>query len=161
MRSFSLIAAGLAAVALSGCVTYPVYQPVPFARLTPEQSAALASRPVYQADRDRYAAANALVQQEDQADLAAQQQAQVLQSYSYAYPGYAGYPNGGYYGAYPGYAGYPYGGYYGAYPYYGGFYPGLSLSFGYRGGYGYRGGNRGDYHGDGGFHGGGGFRGHR
>ncbi len=135
MSSYSLIVAGIAAAALSGCVTYPVYQPAPIARLTPAQSAALASRPVDQADRDRDAAANAQVQQQDQAELAAQQQAQVAQSYAYAYPAYPAYPYYGYYG----------------YPYFGGFYPGLSLSFGYRGGYGYRGG----------FHGGGGFHGHR
>jgi hypothetical protein len=140
MRSPSLItaaviAAGVATVALTGCVAYPAYQPayqpVPIARLTPEQSAALASRPVDPAQRERDAAANAQFQREDQA-------AQDAQVYSYAYP------------AYPLYPAYSYGFY--GYPYYGGFYPfvpGLSLSFGFRGGYGYHGGYRG------------GFRGHR
>ena len=143
MRSHSIIAAGIVAVALGGCVSYPVYQPVPVARLTPAQSAALANRPIDPAERDRYAAANAQVQRDDQAAVDAQ-------SYSYAYPPAYSYP------VYPAYSY----GYYGS-PYYGGFYPfypGVSLSFGFRGGYrgGYGGGYRGGYHG-----GGGGFRGHR
>ena len=139
MRNRSIIAAGVALVALGGCVSYPVYQPVPVARLTPAQSAALASQPVDPAERARYAAADAQVARDDQA----------AQTYTYAYPYSAPAPVYSY-----GYYGYP-----GAY--YGGFYPwfpGLSLSLGF-GGY-YRGGY---YHG-GGYHGGGyhgGFRGHR
>ena len=147
MRIPSLILAAAAAVALSGCYTYPVYQPVPIARLTPEQSAALANRPVASGDQTRSAQDEAIVQRGDQADLAAQ----TAVPYTYAY----GYPAAPYY---------DYGGYY---PYYGGFYPyygGLSLSFGYfggyRGGY-YRGGYGGYRGGYGGFHGGGGFHGHR
>ena len=142
MRNTSLIATAVAAAALSGCVSYPVYQPVPVARLTPEQSAALASRPLTQAERDRYAAADAQVQREDQADQYAQQQAATA-PYTYAYPAPYSY---GY--AYP--APY-YGGYGGFYPWF----PGLSLSLGYsyRGGHGYRGGYHGGYRG--------GFRGHR
>ncbi|MEO8938011.1 MAG: hypothetical protein ABI277_00105 [Burkholderiaceae bacterium] len=149
MRSYSLIAAVAATAGLAGCVSYPVYQPVPVARLTPAQSAALASRPITQADRDNAAAANAQAQREDQADQYAQRQAAVV-PYIYAYPAtpYYDYGYGGGYYGYPG-------------AYYGGFspwYPGLSLSFGYRGGFGgYRGGYRGGYHGG---HGGGG-HGHR
>ncbi len=144
MLRSSLIAATVAAASLTGCVSYPVYQPAPIARLTPEQSAALANRPVDQAERDRYAAANSQVQREDQADVDAQRLA-ATQPYAYAYPA----PYYGYYGY-----GYPYYAY--GYPgYYGGFYPGVSLSFGFRGGYygGYRGGYHGGYHGSG--------RGHR
>jgi hypothetical protein len=129
-----VIAAG--ALALGGCVAYPVYQPAPVARLTPAQSAALA-RPLDPAERDRIARDNAQVQRDDQADIAAQQQA-----YTYVYPS-----TPYYYGA-P----YPY--------YYGGFYPwapALSLSFGYYRGWG---GYRGGWHG-GGWHGGGGGRRHR
>src|ERR1700754_181989 len=113
------IVTALGALALGGCAAYPVYQPAPIARLTPAQSAALASQPVDQATRDRIAQDNALVQRDDQADIDAQR-------YTYAYPYYTA----------P-YYGYPY------YGYYGGFYPwvpGLSLSFGYaRGWGGYRG----------------------
>jgi len=151
MRSPSIIAAGVAAVALAGCVAYPVYQPVPVARMTPAQSAALASRPIDPAERDRYAAANAQVQREDQAAVDAQYAPAYTYAYPPAYPAYTyAYP--------PAYPAYSYG-YYG-YPYYGGFYPfypGVSLSFGFRGGY--RGG--GWHGGRGGYYGGGGFRGHR
>lgn len=135
MRSYSLFSAAAVAFALTGCVSYPVYQSVPVARLTPAQSAALASRPIDQAEQDRYAAADAEVQREDF-------EAQRQQRYTYAYPAYPAYSYG--------YYGYPA-------PYYGGFYPwypGLSLSFGFRSGGYYRGGYRGGYHG-------GGFRGHR
>ena len=41
MRTCSWIAAAAAAAALTGCVSYPVYQPAPVARLSPEQSAAV------------------------------------------------------------------------------------------------------------------------
>ena len=143
MRSLTLVAAAAAAALLGACAPYPVYQPVPVARLTPSQSAALADRPLDQAERDRYAADNAQVQREDQADLDAQRRAQV---YTYAYPAPYSY---GYYGY-----GVPYYGYGGFAPWY----PGVSLSFGFRGGYyGHRG-----YYG-GGHYGGhrGGFRGHR
>ena len=141
MNRYTLFAAA-AAAALTGCVSYPVYQPVPVARLTPAQSAALASRPIDQADRDRYAAADAQVQREDQADIDAQRQAATV-PYTYGVPVYPSYSYG--------YYGYPA-------PYYGGYYPwfpGVSLSLGYvwRGGHGYRGGYRGGYHG--------GFRGRR
>lgn len=144
MRTVSWITAAAAAAALSGCVTYPVYQPpAPVSRLTPAQMAALDNRPLDAAERDRYAKTNADVQREDQADLEAQRQ--VVVPYSYAYPysyGYYGYP-APLYGSYGGF-----------YPWY----PSLSLSFGYRGGWGggYRGGYRGGYGGH--HHGGGGHR---
>ena len=146
MRSLLLGAAAVAAATLTGCVSYPVYQPVPVARLSPEQSAALASRPLSQSERDSYAAANAQVQREDQADLDAQRQAAIT-PYMYAYPvaPVYGYGYGGYYG-------YPGAYYVGFYPWY----PGLSLSLGFRGGFG--GGHRGGFHGGGHR---GGFRGHR
>jgi len=134
------IVIALGALALGGCVAYPVYQPAPVARLTPAQSAALAAQPINQADRDRIAQDNAQVQREDQADIDAQRQA-----YTYAYPATP------YYYGTPYYAPYPY------YGYYGGFYPwapALSLSFGYSRGWG---GYRGGWHG-GGWHGGHGHR---
>ena len=138
MLNRSFIAAGIALVALGGCA-YPVYQPVPVARLSPAQSAALANQPVDPAERARYQAADAQVAREDQA----------AQTYSYAYPSPAY--------SYPAYS-YPYY----AYPsaYYGGFYPwfpGLSLSLGFGGYY------RGGYYRGGGYHGGyhGGYRGRR
>ena len=128
----SLCAASAAVITLAGCVSYPVYQPVPVARLTPAQSAALASRPLDPTQRDQYAQASADAARDDVAVV----------PYTYAYPvtPYYGY------------------GYYGGYPYYGGYYPwypGLSLSLGFRGGY------RGGWRGGGGWHGGGGFHGHR
>ena len=148
MRRLTWLAAGTVATALTGCVSYPVYQPVPVARLTPAQSAALTGQPLTQADRDRFAAADAQVLREDQADQNAQRQAQVLQPYAYAYPAYPGYPSYSY-----GYYGYP-GAYYGGFS---PFFPGLSLSFGFRGGYygGHHGGYYGGYHGGyrGGYHG--------
>lgn len=139
MRTTWIYAAAMAA-ALGGCVTYPVYQ-APVARLTPAQSAALAAQPIDPAERDRYAKASAEVQREDQANLDAQRQAAVVVPYTYAYPAPYSY----------GYYGYPWGGYYGGFA---PWYPGISLSFGYRGGFGgYRG--RGGYYG-GGHYGGGG-----
>lgn len=124
------IAIAFGALALGGCVAYPVYQPAPVARLTPAQSDALASRPIDPAESARIAQDNAQVQREDQADIDAQRQA-----YTYAYP------------ATPYYYGTPY--YAAPYGYYGGFYPwapALSLSFGYsRGWGGYRGGYRGGH----------------
>ena len=132
MRIPSILAAATMAAALSGCYTYPVYQRAPVARLTPEQSAAIASNPqLSQADRDRLTRDNAQVAQDDRNAQAYAYAAPVAPSYyvaPYAYDPY-------FYGY-----GYPY--------YFGGFYPGVSLSFGFRGHYG------------GGFHGGG-FRGHR
>lgn len=148
MRTVLWITAAVAAAALSGCVTYPVYQPpAPVSRLTPGQLAALDNRPLDANERDRYAKANADVQREDQADLEAQRQAAVV-PYTYVYPysyGYYGYP-APLYGSYGGF-----------YPWY----PGLSLSFGYRGGWGggyrgYRGGYGGHRGGYGGHRGGGG-----
>lgn len=139
MRRVSLIGAFMATVALAGCAPYPVYQPAPVARLTPEQSAALAARPVTPADQARFAQNDATVQRQDQAEMSAQQPAG---AYTYAY----GSPVTPYYSDFGYGYGYGYGAGYGAYPYYGGFYPyygGLALSFGYRGGwggYGYRGG---------------------
>ncbi len=153
MRIASSILAASAAVALGGCYTYPVYQPMPIARLTPEQSAALANRPLTQADKDRYAQAEQSVQRDDRAADFSAQQAAVPFTYGYGFP------------AGPSFYDYGYG--YGGYPYYGGFYPyygGLSLSFGYRGGwggYGYRGGYGGYRGGYGGYRGGGGFHGRR
>jgi hypothetical protein len=132
MRIISWIAAAAATTVLAGCYTYPVYQPAPYARLTPAQSAAIAQQqPLNQADRVRLAQDNAQVQRED---AYGQSQAAAAQPYPYAYP-VAPYYDYGYYG-------YPY-------PYYGGFYPffpGVSLSLGFRGGF------RGGFHGGGGFH---------
>ena len=150
--SGSVVATAVAAAfaTLSGCVAYPVYQQ-PIARLTPAQSAALATRPLDPAERDRLARLDGQVQREDQADVDAQRQAAFAQSYAYAAPApYYAYP---YYG----------------YPYYGGYYPwvpGVAFSFGYayRGGWGgyHRGwgGHGWGGHGGGG-HGWGGGRGHR
>lgn len=120
MRMTTLALAAIAlGVALTGCVAYPVY-PTPIARLTPAQSAALAARPLDPAERDRLARLDAQVQREDQADLAAQRQAAIAQSYAYVVPA-------------PLYYTYPYG-----YPYYGysPWMPGISLSFGYHRGWG-------------------------
>jgi hypothetical protein len=133
MRIQTCLAAVAMTAALSGCYTYPVYQPAPVARLTPEQSAAIAgNQTLSQADRDRLTRDNAQVAQQDQS----------AQAYSYAYPVApvysAPYYSSPYYYGSPYYDGYPY--YYGGlYP----FYPGVSLSFGFRGG----------YWGHGGFHG--------
>lgn len=136
-------------VALTGCVTYPAYQPAPIARLSPTSNTTVISPPLDPAERDRLAKLNAQVAQEDQADLEAQRQAAIAaQTYRYAAPVVVD----------------PWYGY--GYPYYGGYYspwsPGISLSFGYsrgwggyrgyRGGWGgYRGGWGGGYRG--GFHG--------
>jgi hypothetical protein len=135
MRIHTIIAAAAIAVALGGCYTYPVYQPMPVARLTPQQSADLANnqQQLSQADRNRYA----------QADAQATQQDQSAQPYTYPAPA-TPYP---YYGD-PYYYGYPY--YSGFYPWY----PGLSLSFGFGGRFHGRGFRGGGFHG-GGFHGGG------
>jgi len=137
MRIHIIIAAAAVAVALSGCYTYPVYQPMPVARLTPQQSADLANsqQQLSQADRNRYAQADA---------QAAQQQDQPAQPYTYAVPATPYY----YSDPYPYYYGYPY--YGGLYPWY----PGLSLSFGFGGRFHGRGFRGGGFHG-GGFHGGG------
>ena len=149
----SVIAAAVVAAAvatLSGCVAYPVYQQ-PVARLTPAQNAALATRSLDPAERDRLARLDAQVQREDQADIEAQRQSAYAQSYVYSAPA----P----YYAYPYYA-YPYSGY----PYYGGFYPwvpGVSLSFGFRGGWGGHRGWGGRGWGGGGHGWGGGGHGHR
>ncbi len=126
MRTISWIAAATAAAALTGCVSYPVYQPAPVARLTPEQSAALANRPIDPAQQARDAQSEANFQRQDQAA----QQAVVPYTYAYGVPAVPYYYD------------------YGYYPYYGGFYPyygGLSLSFGYRGGWGGYRGYRGGY----------------
>ena len=134
MRIHSLFYSSVAAVAmtaaLSGCYTYPVYQPV--ARLTPEQTAAIASnQSLSQADRDRLTRDNAQVAQQDR----------TAQAYTYSYPVAPVYPTPYYYDS-PYYYGYP--AYYGGlYP----FYPGVSLSFGFRGGYWGHGGYRGGFHG--------------
>jgi len=119
-----MTAAAIAAT-LTGCYTYPVYQPMPIARLTPAQSAALAQQqpPATQADRDRLAHDNAQVASDAQANPYAQADAS---PYAYAYP------------VAPTYYDYPY--YAGPYPYYYGgiypFYPGVALSFGFHGYYG-------------------------
>ncbi len=139
MRIPSILAAATMAVVLSGCYTYPVYQRVPVARLTPEQSAAIATNPqLSQADRDRLTRDDAQVALDDRAERA------------YGYAPYAYAPVAPTYYVAP-YAYNPY--FYGyGYPYYyGGFYPGVSLSLGFRG---YYGGHHGGFHG-------GGFRGHR
>ncbi len=118
----TLLITSAAVAALAGCVAYPVHQQ-PVARLTPAQSAALASRPLDQAERERLGRLDTQVQREDQADIEAQRQAAIAQSYAYSAPApYYVYP----------YYDYPYYGF----PYYGGFYPGVSLSFGFRGGWG-------------------------
>lgn len=134
MQAKSVLAAVAMTATLTGCYTYPVYQPV--ARLTPAQSAALSQQqPLTQEQRDQLAKDNAQVAKEDQA----------AQAYAYTVPAAPVYYDAPYY-AYP----YAYG-----YPYWGGWgpwYPGVSLSLGF-GGY-YRGGWHGGYHG-GGFHGGG------
>jgi len=138
MRLLTTLAGAAIAVSLAGCYTYPVYQPAPIARMTPEQSQALAyNQQMSQQDRDRVARDNAVVAQQDANPYAYSAPAPVAPSY------YAPAPY--YYDAYPYY-------YYG-YPYYGygGFYPGLALSFGFRGGF--RGGRFGGFHGGGGFHG--------
>jgi hypothetical protein len=139
MRIHTIIAAAAIAVALGGCYTYPVYQPMPVARLTPQQSADLANnqQQLSQADRNRYA----------QADAQAAQQDQSGQPYTYAQPATPYYYTAPYY-ADPYYYGYPY--YSGFYPWY----PGLSLSFGFGGRFHGRGFRGGGFHG-GGFHGGG------
>lgn len=135
-----IFAAG--ALALSGCVAYPAYQPAPIARL-PADGTTVAP-PLTQAERDRLAQQNAQVQREDQADIDAQRRA-----YTYAYPATP------YYYAYPAYG----------WGYYDGFYPwgwpGLSLSFGYSRYWGGHRGYRGGWRGGGGWHGGGGWRGRR
>jgi hypothetical protein len=119
-----MTAAAIAAT-LTGCYTYPVYQPMPVARLTPAQSAALAQQqqPLTQADRDRLARDNAQVASADQASTYAQA---ATSPYGYVYP------------VAPTYYDYPY--YAAPYPYYYGgfypFYPGVSLSFGFHGFYG-------------------------
>lgn len=118
MRTTLLVTA-VAVATLAGCVAYPVYQQ-PVARLTPAQSAALASRSLDPAEQERLSKLDAQVLREDQADLDAQRQA-YAPAYGYSAP-YA----------------YPYYGY----PYYGGFYPwvpGVSFSFGYSRGWGHRG----------------------
>jgi hypothetical protein len=121
MRIHTLLAAATIAATLTGCYTYPVYRPVPVARLTPEQSAAIASnQSLSQADRDRLTRDNAQVAQQDSSS-----------PYTYAAPVAPAYYAPPAYYADPYYYGYPY---YGAY--YGGFYPGLSLSLGFRGYYG-------------------------
>jgi hypothetical protein len=125
MRIHSLFFLSVAAIAmtagLAGCYTYPVYAPAPIARLSPQQSAALANgQPLSQADRDRLAKDNAQIAQQDQAS----------QAYSYAYPVAPVYATPYY--ASPYYYGYPY--YYGGYS---PFYPGLSLSVGFGGHYGH------------------------
>ena len=133
MRIAHWMTAAACAATLTGCYTYPVYQPVPVARLTPQQSAALA-QPQSQADRDRAAADNAQVARDDQANSYAQA---TTAPYGYAAP------------VAPLYYDYPYYGYaYPYYGYYGGFYPGVSLAFGFGGYYGR--GFHGGYHG--GFH---------
>jgi hypothetical protein len=140
MRIAYWMTAAACAASLTGCYTYPVYQPMPVARLTPQQSAALAQQqqsqqPTSQADRDRMAADNAQVARDDQANSYAQA---TVAPYAYVAPAAPVYYDYPYYG-YP----YPY------YGYYGGYYPGVTLGFsfggfygrGYRGGYGgYRGG---------------------
>jgi len=134
MFRLTAFAAGASAILLGGCVSYPVYQPAPIARLPADQLVPV--QPLTQGQQDQLARDNAQVQRDDQADVNAQRQAAVVAPYGYVYP-YA-------------YDAYPYYPYYG-YPYYGGFYPwapGLSLSFGYFGGY------RGGYRGYGGFRGG-------
>ena len=122
----TLLITSAAVAALAGCVAYPVYQQ-PVARLTPAQSAALANRPLDPAERERLGRLDAQVQREDQADVEAQRQAAIAQSYAYSAPApYYAYP---YYGN--SYYGYP--------SYYGGFYPwgsGVSLSFGFHRGWG-------------------------
>ena len=141
MRIAHWMTAAACAATLTGCYTYPVYQPMPVARLTPQQSAALAQQqpPMSQADRDRLAADNAQVARDDRASSYAQA---TTVPYAYVAP------------AAPLYYDYPYYGYgYPGYGYYGGFYPGISLGIGIGGYYGrgFRGGY-GGYHGGGGFH---------
>ncbi len=140
MRIAYWMTAAACAASLTGCYTYPVYQPVPVARLTPQQSAALAQQqqPMSEADRARLAADNAQVARDDQANSYAQANAA---PYGYVVPAPVYYDNP-YYG-YP----YPY------YGYYGGYYPGVTLGFGFGGYYGrgFRGGY-GGYRGGGGFH---------
>ena len=102
MRIASWMTAAAIAATLTGCYTYPVYQPMPIARLTPAQSAALAQQqqPLTQADRDRLARDNAQVATDDRANS----YAQATSPYAYAYP------------AAPVYDAYPY--YATPYPYY-------------------------------------------
>ena len=145
MRASTVVLAFSSVALFAGCVAVPYYAPAPVARLTPEQSAALAARPIAPGERERIARLNADVQREqDAADAEQQRNAVLAQSYGYgAYPAYGAYPGYGGYYAYPGY--YP-----GFYPYW----PGVSLSFGYifRGGWGHRGWGHGRWGGRGGWH---------
>ncbi len=139
MRLQSILAAAAMAATLTGCYTYPVYQPTPIARLTPAQSAALTQQqPLTQQQRDQLAKDNAQVSRDDQA----------AQAYAYTVPAAPVYYDAPYY-AYPYAYGYPY---YGAWGY--PWYPGVSLSLGFGGRFGgHYGGHYGGYRG--GFHGGG------
>ena len=144
MRASTFVLAISSVTLFAGCVAVPYYAPAPVARLTPEQSAALAGRPIDPAERERLAKLNAdVLREQDAADAEQWRAAALGQNYAYgAYPWYGGY-------AYPGY--YP-----GFYPYW----PGVSLSFGFihRGGWGHRGWGRRGWGGGGWGRGGGGHR---
>ncbi len=126
------LAVATTAVVLSGCATYVQPMPIPIARLSPEQLAAINSNDrLSEADKQRLTDQNQQILNNQAAVAAATTvitPAPIVVDpwYGYGYPGY--YP-------YPGFA-----------P----FYPGISLSLGYVWG---RGGYRGGY--------GGGWRGHR